>query len=182
MILALDLSSRLNGFCAGSGLITPVADAFKLAQHNDDLGAMLAEFDDNLCALIKRFSPDLLVYESPILPSAGGSAVMGSLLTRRKLFALGAFVEYVCHRIGIPCAEEHVRTIKKELSGSGKASKETMVACALKCGISLPETLAAGREDAADAFGLFLLALRHTDKTLSAQWDRKLHGARGLLI
>jgi len=184
MLLALDLATRLNGWCGGDGSTVPVASAFKLDQHGEDIGAMLVELESNLNALIDRFQPTLVVFEAPILPSGGrrGQNVMGSLLMRRKLMSLGSFVEFVCKKRGIPCAEESVRAIKRELAGTTKASKDDMVAAAIKCGVKLPEALAAGREDAADAFGLFLLALRHTNKALSAEWDRKLWSSRGALF
>lgn len=186
MILCLDLATRLNGWCAGDGSKVPACDAFKLDQHGEDIGAMLAELDAKLCALMDRFSPALVCYEAPILPQnrrkGDGGAVMGSLLVRRKLMSLGSFVEYRCHMRGVSCAEAGVQAIKRELGGKSHASKDDMVAAALKCGVPLPETEAAGRKDAADAFGIWLLALRHTDKARSAEWDRRLYSSRGALF
>lgn len=186
MILALDLASRKCGWCAGRGDAIPVAGAFVLDQHGDDLGAMLVQLEDNLSALINRFQPTLVCFEAPILPTGGrkgdGGAVMGSLLTRRKLMSIPAFLEYLCKKRSIPCAEDSVEAIKKELGGSFSASKEDMVSAALKCGVQLPATQAAGREDAADAFGCWVLALRHTDKALSTRWDRLLYSSRGALL
>ncbi len=154
MIVALDLATRLCGYCAGRGDKVPVADAFKLAQHGEDIGAMLVELDANV----------------------------DSLLTRRKLFNVAGHVEFMCAKRGISCAEEEVRTIKRELSGSTKASKDDMVRAAEKVGVRLPTALSDGREDAADAFGCWLLGLRHQDRTLSARWDRVLYSSRGALL
>lgn len=181
-LLALDLSSRLNGYAAGNGHSIPVAGAFTLAQHGEDLGAMLVELEDNLSSLIARFQPTACVYEAPILPSKGDKAAMGSLLTRRKLMSVGSFVEYVCHRRGIMCGEEHVRTIKKELAGSAKASKDDMVYAAQKLGVILPKTDVAGKKDAADATGLWLLGLRRLNPRMSANFDRILWSSRGALL
>lgn len=157
-----------------------------LPQCGEDIGQMLALLDDNLNLLLDRFRPSLVAFEAPILPSGGGKKgqgpVMGSLLTRRKLMNVAGHLEFVCYRRGIPCGEETVRTIKKELAGHGGATKADMVYAAQKCGVRLPETQAAGQEDAADAFGVWLLGLRHTNRTLSAQWDRRLYSARGALL
>lgn len=182
MILALDLASRLCGWCAGDGSRIPLADAFKLAQHGEDIGAMLAELDANLCVLIERFQPTAIAFEAPILPSRGGPAVMGSTLTRRKLMNVAGHVEYRAHVAGITYGEESVKDIKKELTGRYHASKDEMVAAALKLGVILPATEAAGMKDAADATGLWLLALRRTNPALSAEWDRRLYSSRGLLV
>lgn len=179
MILALDLSTRKTGYCAGTGECVPTADAFVLPQTGEDIGQMLALLDDNLSALLERFKPSVVVYEAPILPQGPGRS---TLLIRRKLFSLGSHVEFVCYRRGIRCGEETVKAIKKELGGSSKASKDDMVAAAEKCGVRLPETIAGGREDAADAFGIWLLALRHTNPQLSARWDRVLYSSRGALL
>lgn len=185
MIIAFDLSSRKCGYCVGDGSSVPHADAFILDQHGEDIGAMLAQLDDSLAVLFDKWRPTLCAFEAPILPSGGKGdkgPVMGSLLTRRKLMNVAGHLEYFCHRRGIPYGEENVRTIKKELAGHGKASKADMVYAAQKCGVRLPATQAGGMEDAADAFGIWLLGLRHTNKALSAQWDRKLWSARGGLI
>jgi Holliday junction resolvasome RuvABC endonuclease subunit len=182
VLLALDLASRLNGFCAGDGLSIPVAGAFKLAQHGEDLGAMLAELDANLCTLLDRFGVTAVVYEAPILPSRGDRAAMGSLLTRRKLMSVGSFVEYRCHMRGLACGEENVKAIKRELVGKAHASKDDMVRCALKLGVRLPETEAAGQKDAADATGLWLLGLRRINPRLSQEWDRRLWSTRPVLM
>ena len=186
MILTLDTSSRKNGFCAGDGATVPVASAFILDQHGEDIGAMLEQFNQNVETLFRRFQPTVCIFESPILPSGGGKGdkgpVMGSTLTRRKLFNVAGHFEWMCHTRGIPCGEEQARTIKKELAGSRKATKDDMVAAALKCGVILPPTQAAGMEDAADAFGLWLIGLRKTKPALSAHWDRRLWSSRGALL
>lgn len=183
--MALDLATRLTGFCAGSGETIPTCDAFKMGQHGEDIGAMLAELDDNLGAVLDRFRPTVCVFEAPILPMGGGKKggnVMGSTLIRRKLFNLSGHVEFVCHRRGIQCGEEKVQGIKRELAGSSSATKSDMIYAAETCGVKLPATVAAGREDAADSFGVWLLALRRIDPRLSAAWDKRLWSSRGTLL
>lgn len=179
MILAFDLSTRRNGWCAGAGLEIPTAGAFVLPQTGDDIGQMLALLDDQLSGLFDRYQPALAVYESPILPQGAGRS---TLMIRRKLFALGAHLEFVCKRRGVQCAEFHLRAIKKELGGSGYASKADMTYAAERLGVKLPETQAAGREDAADAAGLWLLALRHMDPKAAARFDTRLWTGRGALV
>lgn len=185
MLLAFDLATRLCGWTAGDGRSIPVAGAFKMAQHGEDIGAMLGELDDNLNALFDRFQPTHVCFEAPILPQGrrgDGGSVVGSLLVRRKLFNLGGHLEFVCHRRGIACGEEEVRAIKRELAGTTKAQKADMVAAAEKIGVRLPATQAAGREDAADSVGVWLLGLRRIEPALSAEFDRRLYSSRGLLV
>ena len=183
-VLGLDLATRLTGWCAGDGLSVPTAGAFDLPQCGDDIGMMLDLLDHNIAGLLNRFEPGLVVFEAPILPSGGkgGAAVMGTTMVRRKLFNLSGHVEFMCTRLGVPCIEEDVFKIKKELAGFAGAQKDDMVAAAQKVGIVLPASKTAGQEDAADAFGAWLLGLRKVDRAASANWDRVLHSSRGALL
>lgn len=184
MIIGLDLATRLNGWCAGDGASIPSAGAFLLPQVEEDIGRMLCQLDDEIAALIDWHKPTLVIFEAPILPSRGrkGNSVMGSTLVRRKLMNLTGHVEFMCTRRGIECREADVQRIKRELAGFASADKRDMVAAAQKVGIELPITKAAGQEDAADAFGAWLLGLRYKDGALSARWDSKLYGSRGALL
>lgn len=185
-VLGLDLATRLTGWCAGDGLSVPTAGAFELPQTGEDIGEMLDLLDLHLAGLFERTRPSVVLFEAPILPSGGRKgdkgAVMGSALVRRKLMNLSGHVEFMCRRRGIEYFEDSVQGIKKELAGFAGAEKTDMVAAAQKVGVALPGTKSAGQEDAADAFGCWLLALRYADPAASANWDRVLHSSRGSLL
>lgn len=177
MLLGLDLATIRCGYCVGDGTEAPEADAWLFPYVGDDLGALAMAYEDHLIAIIERFRPTLVVYEAPILVSG-----RDKLIVIRKLYGLGWETERVCARRGIVCMEAGLRRIKKELAGFSGAEKADMVAAARRAGIALPRTKAAGMEDAADAFGCWLLGLRHADKRISSQWDQKLWSTRGTLL
>lgn len=136
---------------------------------------MLDQLDKALASHIELYRPGALVYEAPILvPNRD------NLLKLRKLYNLGGHVEFVCRRRGIECSEVTVDDVKKALAGFSAAGKLDMVAAAEKIGLTLP----AGkkREDAADAFGAWLLLLRHHSRPNADRFDRALWGRRGVLL
>jgi Holliday junction resolvasome RuvABC endonuclease subunit len=175
----------LNGWCAGDGAAVPLANAFLLPKCEEDIGEMLCRLDEEIAALIEWHKPDLVIFEAPILPSGGnrkGQTVMGKTIVRRKLMNLSGHVEFMCKTRKIECKEVEVRQIKRELAGFAQAEKSDMVVAALRAGIDLPATKAAGQEDAADAFGAWLLGLRYANRALSSRWDSRLYGGRGSLL
>lgn len=176
-ILALDLATIRTGYCVGDGRSTPVCGAWIFPHVADDLGALALAYEDYLTAIMDAHRPDLVVYESPILVGS-----RDRLIVVRKLYGLGWGTELVCARRGVPCMEAGLRRIKKELAGFSGAAKDDMVAAAVKLGIALPTTKAAGREDAADSVGAWLLGLRYADRATSALWDAKLWSSRGAML
>lgn len=184
MLLGLDLAPRKCGWCAGPGRDIPLAGGFRLTSDLNDLEGLLEETRTYLDVIITRFRPTAVMIESPILPgSQGAGPVMGSLAQRRAQMGQNAFVKWLV-RYGhdIPVAEIDLWQIKLALTGSKQAEKADMVKAAEKAGIVLPSVLADGREDAADAVGVWLCLLRQQDKTLSADWDRRIFSTRGALL
>ncbi len=173
--MGIDPGSQKMGFAVGDGTGLPICGAWRFDQTGDDLGAMLAQLDDRLEETITQHGVQEISYEAPILLRHD---TLGRL---RKTLSLGAHVEFVCHRMGIPCSEVSLRDAKKELAGFGQAEKSDMVSAAVKLGVTLPATKAAGREDAADALAVFLLLLRKRSRGLSYEFDRRLYGVRGQL-
>lgn len=193
----LDLASRKSGYCVGRGDTLPTAGAwlwpsFDLAPDDPkddswDYGSMLDALYEDLNRLLDCHEPEMVGYEEPILVSGGQNRRPGQygdkLVNLRKLYPLGPFVEWVCKRRGIRCVEVDLRSIKRELAGFAAAGKNDMIAAAEKLGIALPETKAAGREDAADAAGGWLYLLRlYGDRQLSQEWDRRLWSRRPTLL
>lgn len=183
-LLALDLGSRLTGWCAGTGEVVPEADAWAfmpvVTPDGYDYGYLLDQLHGYLDVAFARFRPESVVYEAPIHIPKGRSRPYGDTLHKmRLLYPLGAHLEWYCRRAEIPCHEVSVADIKREVTGNAYAPKDDMVAVARRCGLELPKGPAA--EDAADAFGAWLLALRAYDKPRSARWDQRLWGGKGLL-
>lgn len=170
IVAGLDLASRLTGVCVGDGSRVPFADAWAFEQVGEDYGWLIDMLDGCLTTLFDRFSPGAVVYEAPILVAKGGKNRYGDKLhVVRKLYSLGAHVEFVCRRRGIPCSEVSLFAMKRELTGSSHADKDDMVAVARQCGLELPK--GPGAKDAADAFAAWLIGLRHYDKATAAKWD-----------
>lgn len=182
MLLGLDLASRLTGWCAGSGPAVPACDAWEFPPINGDYGLLLTTLEDYLDVVFGRFQPEAVAYEAPILIARGRGAHRygDKLSTLRLLYPMGAFVEWYCLRRSVPCFEVTVSEIKKEVTGNAYAPKDDLVAIAEKCGLALPN--GPGSMDAADAFGAWLLLLRHYDKARSAEWDRRIWQPKGALL
>lgn len=171
VLAAFDLASRRTGVCVGDGRGLPHADTWEFVQARDDLGLMLDQFHDRLEALLDD-GVAAVIYEAPVLVSQ-----RDNLLKLRKLYSLGPHLEWVCRTRGIPCHELTIYDVKYELTGSKQAEKADMVRAARKVGLGLPPGELA--EDAADAFGAWLYLLRHSNRALSAEFDRRLWGSRG---
>jgi hypothetical protein len=161
----------------------------------EDLGGLLEETHAGVSAVLTRFKPAWVLYESPILPTSGGRSVVGTTEQRRAQFAQGAHVEWMCLRIrdralgllgvsgwAVECREANVYDVKQALTGSKGADKDQMVAGALRLGVTLPETKVDGREDAADAVGAWLVGVRHYAKEFAPAWDRRVYSPKGGLL
>lgn len=183
MLLGLDLASRLTGWCAGDGTSIPACGAWEFERVDGDYGWLLDQLDQHLQVSIDRFKPEAVAYEAPILIARGrGGAIVGDTLSKlRLLYPLGAHVEFVCRRRGIQCFEVGVKAIKKEITGNAHAEKGDMVAIAKKCGLKLP-IKSRGEDDAADAFGAWMILLRHFNPALSDHWTKRIYSPRGALI
>jgi Holliday junction resolvasome RuvABC endonuclease subunit len=179
--LALDIGMTSTGWCAGVGNSIPACGAWPFAPVGDDLGALGDALHDYLNAALDRYRPDLLVYESPIvIHNRNGKGNRADKLPfLRKRLGMDFYVETVATRRGIIVRDVSIQEIKKELTGRADAGKDDMVAVARKCGLALP---AKGTDDAADAFGAWLFALRTQDRAAAARFDRLIYGHRGGLL
>lgn len=179
-----DPGSKFMGWATGDGLALPTVGAWKFTQTGDNYGHMLAQVADAVTAHIHTWRPDEIAYESPILifnqrfKDARGvwRKRNDNLDTLRKTIPIGARLEEICWREGIPCGETSVASVKKELAGFRTAEKSEMVVAARKLGVALPD--GPSEEDAADAAGGWLLLLRLRNRALSAKFDQALYGGR----
>jgi len=192
IILGMDLATQ-TGVCFGRPDTTPTCRVYKAPSTGEDLAAFGAYYWRTFNALLdqleSRLEPGesiLVNYESPWLMKASWDPEKKKMVERtninttRKLQGLGVLLETVCelHPAPIKVHECNILSVKKELAGKGRAEKADMVIAARRAGIQLPE----GSEayDAADAFGCWLLAIRHKAPQHSPAWDRRINGqARG---
>lgn len=160
----------------------PACGGWSWPHVGEDNGWLIDLLDVDLNTLIEDHRVTHLVYEAPILVVRGrrGSQRTDRLEVIRKLYGMGDHVEWVCRRRGIYCREVEIQDSKKELAGFAQAEKSDMVAAAEKIGMVLPPGKLA--EDAADAFGAWLLLLRAHSRQMSERFDKALWGARGALL
>jgi len=163
VILAFDLATN-TGWCAGRGETDPVVGHFRLRPTGDDVGRFLIEGRDYFTILMRRFSPDVCLFEAPILGSVVTTAVT------RKLHGLAGMLEVVCADSGVRCVEVHPGTAKKRLTGSGRAKKPQMILAGRALGLAI-ET-----EDEADALACWLCGVEHYSPHWPA-WAERLRRA-----
>lgn len=186
MIIAYDLATS-TGFCMGDGSGRPRVGALRGPSTGDDVGEFLAWFRDYFVGTIGDAAVRsrtagtrlLVVFEAPILMSTQNINVT------RKLQGLSGVLEMVCHdakRVGLPVdvREVNIKTAKKELTGNGNAEKGDMVLAARAAGIEI----SSGKEgeDEADAFGIWLTAIRYHRSEHLPKWEALIHSKRGSLV
>jgi Holliday junction resolvasome RuvABC endonuclease subunit len=165
MLLALDLAT-CTGWCAGSGEGTPEIGAVRMPDTGEEVGPFLSFFRKWLEIKLGEIQPTMVIIEAPILASTT------NIWTTRKLQGLAGVAEMVCYDLSLEVREVHLQTVKKALGGSGNASKPDMMAAAKRCGLN-PKTF-----DEADAFGVWIVALREYAKPFAHIWDQRLYSYR----
>lgn len=194
IFVGADLASSA-GLCYGRPNTVPFATAIRAPVSGKDLGLwggfFWRAFNGLFDQLERRLEPDegiVVNYESPILPVARWDKTLGKMTggtnieTTRKLQGLGMILETVIdirvndHGSKIEVYECNLKTMKRELGGSGSADKASMVFAARKIGIVLPD----GPEamDAADGVAAWLLAVKHKAPEHYEFWLKRLHGGR----
>lgn len=165
-VLALDLATN-TGVCVGTGDRLPLLSHNRLPSTGPDVGAFLCAYRDWLIALLEEHGPTLIVFEAPILPKTTAIA------TVRKLVGLAGITEMVASDDGIEVREVTTSAVKKALTGHGNAKKPAMVAACRGYGLSPHTYIKDGEEasDEADAFGVWLAALRARFPVVGARWD-----------
>lgn len=154
-LLALDLATVVGwahcglGYRAVTSLEAQAIDrptgvlsgSHRIAAPGVGIGGFLNAFDLWLSDLVTLHTPDILVFEAPIL--TGGQT---SIDTARKLMCLAGVTELIAHRRQIPIVREvNVSSVKKHWTGNGRAKKFEMIDAARARGFA-PRT-----DDEADA-------------------------------
>lgn len=172
-----DTSSRLTGWCSGTGDCRPDVGAFSFPHVGEDYGQLGGLFWRYLEGHFERYQPGLVGFETPLM------VPHDTLDKVRKLYGVIFLLETFCDRRGIPMFERSNGELKAELTGNPKASKDDMIERALLCGVNLPATKEAGKSDAADAFAGWLIGIREVNREQSRTWDRIVYskGRGGLL-
>ena len=114
-ILTLDLSRHTGwafGRAAGG---TPLGGTWELPGIADGVGRPLAALCDKLADAITVHSPDLIVFEAPLPPSA-----MKSVAWARFALAMVGVVELVAYRREVRVLEERVETARMKLLGKAR--------------------------------------------------------------
>jgi hypothetical protein len=179
-IAFLDQATRLTGWCVGGGDKLPAVGVWPFPQLPQGAHGKLGAFMHNsLSTLVETRGVTILGFETPIHRPIDNRDKL------RRLFGLPFYIETFCELreqqglSPVRCVEVDLRNVKKELTGLSTAEKKDMVAAAEKVGIDLP--VGPGREDAADAFGGWLVLVRLYAKEHSNRWDQALWGRRGLI-
>lgn len=157
-VLALDIAS-CTGACVGTGADLPDLSHHRLEAMGQDGGRYFHAFRGWLQDMIVLHKPTLIAFEAPVLPR------MTSLRTTRALQGLVAHTEEIAHRRSIDCREVNVVDVKRGLTGMGNAKKADMVAVARQYGLD-PAV-----HDEADAFAVWLCAIRQLRPQHAHQWD-----------
>jgi hypothetical protein len=150
MLLTLDLATH-TGWSYGA----PDDPKFKFgvrefAKTGDNIGRFIGEYDEWLTAALDR-GVTATVFERPLIPR------MTSFGTVRKLMALASHTEFLCFRKGIDVSEVNGATLKKFMTGDGRAKKPQMIAAAQRMGFDCKD------DNAADAIAIrmYVVALKY---------------------
>lgn len=172
-----DTSSRLTGWCSGTGDCRPDVGAYPFPHVGEDYGELGGLFWKHLDRHFETYQPALVGFETPLL------LPHDTLDKVRKLYGVIFLLETYCDRVGVPMFERSNADLKRELTGNPKADKDDMIERAILCGINLPKTKEEGKADAADAFAGWLIGIREVNPVASRRWDQIVwsKGRGGLL-
>lgn len=158
MLLGLDLATRI-GFSHGRGDVLPVVGSHKLSAVPNEIGAFLCEFEGWLARILTEVEPQVVVFEAP------APGPHNQLITLRKTLGLAGVTEMVCHRRHILVREAAPATVKKALTGSGRAKKPDMIDAARRWGVETKF------HDEADAFGVWMAGISRLYPEHAARWS-----------
>jgi Holliday junction resolvasome RuvABC endonuclease subunit len=128
--LALDLG-RLTGWACGEPDAVPRFGTHVLPTTGDDIGRYLHAHREWLTGFIQVERPTFVVYEAPILAEETTKA------TVIKLMSLAGVTELICRDLQVRCYDTHLSSVKKFLTGTGRAKKADMEAAARRFGFAV---------------------------------------------
>lgn len=136
-LLALDTSTFVGWALFPADGAAPTCGTWRApaAWSADDYGGRFKSFHDWLCDMLTTLEPDMLAFESPVLPR-GSMNLQTTEHTLRMLIGMAAIAELVAKLRAVPCVEVNVATAKKALSGNGRAEKADMLAAATQRGFA----------------------------------------------
>lgn len=144
-ILGLDLGDHMGVCVALDGQFTP--STIHLDQECHSRGLKLLRFSSTLDRLLSHHKIDLVAYEDV----RGHKGTLAAHAYGAYKYTLTA----KCESLGIECVPVAVGTLKKFATGSGRATKATMIACAVA------ENVLVEDDNAADAYWLARFAVEH---------------------
>jgi Holliday junction resolvasome RuvABC endonuclease subunit len=139
-VLALDCSTSVGFAYFSADGAAPKCGTWRAPAvwSAEDYGSRFAKFHNWLCDMLTTFAPDVLAFESPVLPR-GSANFQTTEQTLRTLIGLVSVAELVANIREIRCFEVNVATAKKQLSGSGRADKDAMIVAATKRGFGVTD-------------------------------------------
>lgn len=163
VLIGFDLATQV-GWCAGTGDRLPVVDSFRMAATGADVGSYLLEARTYFRLLLDRFDPSAVVYEAPVtMPNQTPEVTT-------KLHALPGVLEMECVERGIKPSKVYPMTLKAKIGGSGRASKDDVMASVRRAGMT-PKN-----KDESDAAAVWLCAVQHYSPATWPMWEARLKG------
>lgn len=135
-VLALDCSSYVGWSFWPSADAVPKCGTWRMPKSwsNEAYGKRFVALHHWLADMLTRFEPEVLCWESPILPRAGMRDLKVTEDTLRTLVGLVSICELVAELREIRTFEVHVATAKKRLTGDARADKDAMLMAATRMG------------------------------------------------
>lgn len=162
--LCLDLATK-TGWALGSPGQRPTLGVHDMARAGDHVGRFLNCHKSWMTAALESGTITHVFFELPVL------ARVSNIKTLTKLYGLSGVTQMLAREYRLPVQGYQSTTIKKVMTGSGRADKDQMVAAARARGFNPQD------DNAADALGLFLTAVKeHAAEKLSC------YAAKGALL
>lgn len=120
-IMALDPGTHVGWCVMGDDALFAVGCMdFPLAR-GESLGSRFLKFRAWMWAMLETNRPDIVVYEQAHMRGGAATDILVGMTTR---------IQEYCSERGIEYMPVHSMTLKKEMAGTGKASKEQMTTVA----------------------------------------------------
>ena len=116
-LLALDVATR-TGWAFWRPGEKIESGVLRLPPASRGLGRSLCKYDAWLSSRLYHFTPDLVVFQAPILPKNS------QIQTLRTLYSLAGLTELLCDRHNIECREAKNSEVLKHFTGSAGGKRE----------------------------------------------------------